>query len=180
MSDPKPLGIAPFAVDVSELKKLAYYYKGQDASRIVSEEILDASKKSGNHVLDAANRRIPNKSGKSTGRLANSGKVKVRVNKASVTTTIIWNAKSDTGYPYAPVIESGRKAFGPITAKALSWVDAGGKRVFAKWVKAYKGNQFASRGLAVSQPQIMGEFQDARTRIVQRIESLPLSGGDKA
>jgi len=161
-----------FDIDVTEIKRLGETFKSPRVGRIVSNELLTAGQKSGEIVRAAANKRIGNKSKNSTGRLGQSAKV-LDTQKAgfTFTTGVQWDAKSDTGFPYAKVHHDGR---GPVVvknAKALRF-KIGGDVIFAKSVGPAAGTKYAERGLRESRPRIVTEHNRAAARIAQKVEAL--------
>ena len=107
-----------------------------------------------------------------TGRLKSSARVTVSVLSKGVRGAVIWNARSNAGFPYPVVQESGHKAFGPKNAKVLHWINRDGQHVFAMKVAAWPGTHFASKGLQDAVPRINLEMTLARDRIVRQIEAL--------
>lgn len=149
-----------FHIEIPELRAFVNRY-GREADRRLMNELTTAFVRGGKHVQRAANRLI--KGGESS-RLAKASFVSTKVSAKQITSTISWaNARSDTGFPYAAAYDGGRKAFGPVRAKALRFV-VNGETVFAKHVKAFPGTRFMARGLAAAKPQVNAEVRAAVAR----------------
>ena len=167
-----PTGTGAFNVDLTEATKLAEHLRGPKVKKIIGDEMVNAGQRSGRKARDAANRNITNKSGKSTGRLAKSGKVESTV-RAGLTfeTDVIWNAKSDGGFGYAYVHDKGR---GPVFAKPGGWLrfEAYGSVFFRKSVGPAAGSNFTGKGLDQSMATIQAEHDKAGREIGRRVEAL--------
>jgi ribosomal protein L31E len=161
-------GTAPFVIDMREVLAYAYKLKGADATRIIRVEMAKAVKAGATQVRDKANARVKSRSGKLTG----SAKVTTSVVKNAVRGTVTWFARSEEGFPYPIVQESGHKAFGPKNAPILAWQDPPGTWHRAMWVKAWPGTHFASKGLEEAAPFINAEAAAAIGRIVSQVEAL--------
>lgn len=149
-----------FRIEIPELRAFVNRY-GVQADRRLMNELTTGFLRGGKHVQRAANRLI--KGGESS-RLAKASTVTTRVSASQITATISWaNARSETGFPYAAAYDGGRKAFGPVRAKALRFV-VNGETVFAKHVKAFPGTHFMARGLAAARPQVNAEVRAAVRR----------------
>lgn len=149
-----------FAVDVPDLRTFVRKY-GVEADRKLMNELTTGFKRGGTHVQRAANRLI---TGGESSRLAKASTVRTTVSATQITSTISWaNARSATGFPYAAAYDGGRRAFGPVRAKALRF-EVGGRVVFAKHVRAFAGTRFMARGLAAARPQVNAEARAAVAR----------------
>lgn len=158
---------AVFSVDASELLSVGYKLKGADAPRIIRVELTNAIQRSTEHARDKANAKVTAKSGK----LQKSAVVQVRAFSSRVEGVVKWTARSDKGFPYPIVIESGHKKIVPKVAKVLAW-QSGGKWIYRMSVPAWPGIKFASKGLKESEPAITGYFALARDKIAAQVEAL--------
>ena len=162
---------AAFEIDASKVLRLGYKMKGGEAARIIRVELSSAVKQSVGSARDKANARVRKRSGK----LQRSATTRVRVFATRIEGVVTWTARSDKGFPYPIVIESGRKAFGPKSAPFLVFKTRDGKWIRTKWVRAWPGTQFASKGLQETEPQIIGFMAAARDRIATRVEAVAVS-----
>lgn len=146
-----------FRIDIPELKPFERKW-GELANPSLMRELTNAFIKGGQIAQHESNVLI--KGGESSN-LAKASKATTVVTGSSLTTTVDWSgARSATGFPYAAAVNTGRIAFGPVTAKALHFV-IDGRDIFTQHVKAFAGTKFISRGLATAKPKILSEVKSA-------------------
>jgi hypothetical protein len=161
-----------FDIDVTAVKRLGETLQSPQVGRVIHKELTDAGQRSGRAARDAANQRIGNKSKNSSGRLGQSAVVEGTERAGfSFTTRVVWNAKSDSGFPYAKVHHDGRNGFTVKNAKALRFM-VGGDVIFAKRVGPAAGTKYAERGLQAARPRIAAEHNRAAARIAQKVEGM--------
>lgn len=154
-----------FAMDVREVRKLARKM-GQDAERAFLDEMKLSFGRAITVARREANRLI--KGGESSN-LARSSAQEVRIYGIDIEAKANWDAaRSPEGFPYAAAVDRGRKAFGPVRAKALRF-EVGGQVVFAKWVRAAPAQNFTGRGLRAAGPRIVGEVNAGIARWADRM-----------
>ena len=126
---------------------------GRESVGIFVNELNAGMEQCGREARKQANALIKGGEGS---RLAKSAKITRFVSRTSQGVVVDWNsARSDAGFPYAAAVNTGRKAFGPINAKALRF-QIGGRVIFAKRVRAFAGVHFTTRGLAAAKPSFDG------------------------
>ena len=155
-----------FYIDTREITRLADGL-GREAGRTVRNELTTAMERSTQHVETAAKARVNNR----TRNYIKSFIRQVKVGASGIVGLIDNRARSKTGFNYAVTLEFGRKAFGPIKAKALRFA-IDGQTIFSKWVKAAPAQHILEFGLRDAAPRIDGEFAAARDRIAARLERL--------
>lgn len=148
---------ASFAVEIPGLRAFAQKW-GVQADRQLMNELSTGFHEGGKLIQHEANSLI--KGGESSN-LAKASKVTTTVGGRTIATTVDWSgARSATGFPYAAAVDTGRKAFGPINAKALHFV-VDGRDIFTQHVKAFPGIHFRERGLAAGKPKAMARVRAA-------------------
>lgn len=155
-------------VDTTEIRRKIYYKYGRTAVDIVTSEMRTAFQDFGTIARDEANDLI--KGGKES-RLAKASKITVREGARDITAVVSWDAaRSVAGFPYAAAVNTGRKAFGPVKAKVLVF-EIDGKVIFTKWVKAFPGVHYTTKGLRNSMPKMISRKAKMRGNIVRRLQA---------
>ena len=151
----RPSVNAAFSIDVSEIRREIYYKYGRQAVKWLMEEITAATSDSAKIAQKEANALIK---GGENSKLAQASKVTTRMSANEIEGKVDWDdARSAAGFPFAAAYATGRKAFGPKTAKVLRF-EVGGEVIYTKWVKAFPGTKFHEKGLKAAQPKIVGRM----------------------
>jgi len=153
-------------IDTSDIRKKIYYKYGRPAVDILVAEMRTAFQDSGKIAQHEANVLI---TGGEESNLAKASTVTVRESARDISAIVSWDgARSATGFPYAASVNTGRKAFGPITAKALRF-EIDGEVIYTKWVRAFPGIQFTKRGTANARPKIIARMTKMQHNVHRRL-----------
>lgn len=157
-----------FHMDTSEIRREVYYKYGRRGTDIVTSEMRPAFMDIGKAAQQEANSLIK---GGEKSRLAQASTVTVREGARDITVVASWDgARSVAGFPYAAAVNKGRKAFGPVKAKALRF-EIDGKVIFTKWVKAAPAQDFTGKGLRKARPRIVHRVSIMKSRIIYRLQA---------
>ena len=158
---------AGFVIDTRPLRAEARKW-GSLAEKWLMDELTTAFERVGKIAQHEANVLIKGGEGSN---LAKASKVTTKVSGIDITTKVSWDAaRSESGFPYAAAVDTGRKAFGPVTAKVLRF-EIGGEVIFAKWVKKFDGVHFTERGENAAEPKAHDEVERAIDRFVARMDA---------